>query len=71
MEGPTSMTTDCEKNKTAYDCLKNDCEYAEAADGQFICHKPTIKQKGYDCYVAVSEDQALKWVKRIKKTVKK
>jgi len=28
----------CDKND-AYACLKSACEYAEAADGQFICHR--------------------------------
>jgi hypothetical protein len=25
---------------TAYECLEYECEYAEAADCQFICHRP-------------------------------
>lgn len=28
----------CDK-EDAYACLKSGCEHAEAADGQFICHK--------------------------------
>lgn len=29
----------------AYSCLKSDCEYAEAADCQFICNKPKNGEK--------------------------
>lgn len=31
---------DCSKMPTAIDCLKAQCDYAEAADCQFICNKP-------------------------------
>lgn len=34
------MTIDCSKMQTAIACLKAECDFAEAADGQFICHKP-------------------------------
>jgi hypothetical protein len=40
------MKGDCKKNKTAYDCLKSGCEYAEVYGGAiFICNKPTEAQK--------------------------
>jgi len=34
----------CDKND-AYACLKSACEYAEAADGQFICHRNLIVER--------------------------
>ena len=38
------MKGNCRKNKTAYDCLKSGCEYAEAWEGAFFCHKPKDPQ---------------------------
>jgi hypothetical protein len=35
------MKGNCRKNRTAYDCLKSGCEYAEAWEGVFICHLKT------------------------------
>jgi len=34
------INIDCSKNKTAYDCLKSECDYAEADSGAFYCNKP-------------------------------
>lgn len=57
----------CDK-EDAYACLKSGCEYAEAADGQFICHKKEtryykglypveiITQAKHSCLVKALED---------------
>jgi len=35
------VNIDCVENKTAYDCLKSGCEYAEVYGGAiFVCNKP-------------------------------
>ena len=39
-------TRDCKEHKTAIDCLKAHCDYAEAADGAFFCHKPKGAENG-------------------------
>jgi hypothetical protein len=35
-----------DQQKTAYDCLEVHCDYAEAAEGQFICNKPKNQAYG-------------------------
>lgn len=40
------ITLECNKLKTAIDCLKAHCDYAEPADCQFICHKPKNQAYG-------------------------
>lgn len=31
---------DCSKMLSAYDCLKSGCDFAEAFEGAFFCHRP-------------------------------
>jgi len=51
----TIITLDCSKLKDAYACLEAQCDYAEACEGQFICHKPKDAFYGKATIVTLGE----------------